>query len=136
VTFQKYFKSIDAVGSCYGLIIPVIQPREDYFILSKMGDYDSRIFIIDSLGKVTEKYGGSIYVSRDKRYLFSYSGADGRRLTILSGEKYVIFDLTIKKIIISAKNDIIPNPIDRLPDYYHRDNRIYCNCGLEPNIIK
>jgi len=80
--YQRYFRSIEAVGSCYGLFIPLEQPRQDYFVLSKLGDYDGRIFIIDSNGNVTEKLGGSFFISNDKRYLFSEYDSDLSGLTV------------------------------------------------------
>jgi hypothetical protein len=170
--FQRFFKSINALGGCFGLFIPFVQPRRDFFILSKLGDYDSRIFIIDSVGEITEKFGGEIYVSKDKRYLFAHSNPDGPRLTVYdfaigqclfsdivqpdldswyfqdnkylstvshyrpenSSQKYVIFDLTTNKLVISTKNDIIPNSINRLVNY--SDLKIDCNCGLERTLNK
>lgn len=168
--FQRYFKSIMAVGGCYGLFIPITQPRHDYFLIQKSGDYNSIIFIVDSIGNITEKFGSGLSVSKDKRYLFSHSSAewiltvydfsygrclfsdtintnlgawyfqDNKYISPISHykpevfpETYAIFDLTINKLIISKKNDIIPNPINRLPNYLDRDNIIDCNCGRERN---
>lgn len=171
IKYQRYFKSIIAVGSCFGLFAPITQPRHDYFLIQKSGDYNSIIFIVDSIGNITEKFGSGLSVSKDKRYLFSHSSAEGI-LTVfdfsygrclfsdtintnlgawysqdnkyispishykpeLFPETYAIFDLTINKLIISKKNDIIPDPINRLPNYLDRDNIIDCNCGRERNI--
>ena len=168
IIYQRYFPSIDAVGACYGIFIPIIQPRKDYLLVTKLGDYDSKVFIIDSLGKVTEKNGRGLYISNDKRYLFSHSAAedwltvyDFEQGSSLFSEKlrpslgdwylqdnkyispivhnmkgdqsgtYVIFDLTLNKLIISAVNDILPDPKSKLQNYLEIANLIDCNCGLE-----
>jgi hypothetical protein len=80
--FQRFFKSIEPLGGCSGLFISPEQPRKDYFVVSKLGDYDGRIFIFDSFGNVTEKLGGVFFVSNDKRYLFSDWDSDGSGLTV------------------------------------------------------
>ena len=167
VLLQRYFKNINAVGGCFGIFIPYVQPRKDYLIISKYGDYDSRLFVIDSIGNITENFGGELFVSLDKRYLFSHSDADGPRLTVFdfvtgkclyskiiganleywyfqdgkfistiwhvkpedNAQKYVLFDIKTNGLIISTKNDVIPNSNNMLPDYAVLKND--CNCGLE-----
>lgn len=114
--YQKYFKAIDAVGSCYGIFIPLSQPRNDYFILSKLGDYDGRIFIIDSKGVVTEKPGGQFYVSKDKRYLFSDYYSDESGLTV--------FDFNSGQTLFSET--IAP----RLYEWYQKDNKFISRVEL------
>lgn len=167
--YQRFFKSIDAVGSCYGLFLPHEQPREDYFILSKLGDYDGRIFIIDSKGTVTEKLGGVFYISKDTRYLFSDYYSDLSGLTVfdfttgqtlfsdtitprLTGwyfkdnkyinkadlandqqkeEKYYYFDLNTRKLVSFKQNKGYLKPEEELGCYNDKNNRRFCNCGLE-----
>jgi len=114
--YQKYFKAIDAVGSCYGIFIPLSQPRNDYFILSKLGDYDGRIFIVDSKGVVTEKPGGQFYVSKDKRYLFSHYYSDESGLTV--------FDFNSGQTLFSET--IAP----RLYEWYQKDNKFISRVEL------
>jgi len=114
--YQKYFKAIDAVGSCYGIFIPLSQPRNDYFILSKLGDYDGRIFIIDSKGVVTEKPGGQFSVSKDKRYLFSDYYSDESGLTV--------FDFNTGQTLFSET--IAP----RLYEWYQKDNKFISRVEL------
>jgi hypothetical protein len=114
--YQRFFKAIDAVGSCYGIFIPLSQPRNDYFILSKLGDYDGRIFIIDTEGNVTEKLGGQFYVSKDKRYLFSDYYSDESGLTV--------FDFTTGQTIFSET--ITP----RLFEWYNKDNKYISRVDL------
>jgi len=114
--YQKYFKAIDAVGSCYGIFIPLSQPRNDYFILSKLGDYDGRIFIIDSKGNVTESLGGQFYVSKDKRYLFSDYYSDESGLTV--------FDFDTGQTLFSET--ITPT----LFEWYYKDNKFISRVEL------
>jgi hypothetical protein len=157
--YQRLFKSIQPVGACHGLFIPLEQPRNDYFILSKLGDYDGRIFIIDSIGNVTEKLGGEFYVSKDKRYLFSNYYSDGSGLTVYDltkgiclfsqtidpylGEwyfqdnKYVnqfnnlAFDLVTNKLVPSKFKSENLKSENKLPSYNDKEHRRFCNCGLE-----
>jgi hypothetical protein len=119
--YQRFFKSIDAVGSCYGLFIPFKQPRQDYFILSKLGDYDGRIFIIDSNGNVIEKPGGPFSVSDDKRYLFSDYYSDESGLTV--------FDFIKGHCLFSGT--ITP----RLFKWYYKDHKYISRVDLLNNKI-
>lgn len=126
--YQRFFKSIDAVGDCYGLFIPLKQPREDYFILSKLGDYDGRIFIIDSKGKVTEKIGGAFYISKDNRYLFSDYHSDLTGLTVYDFEKgQVLFSDTITPRLYEwyYKYDRFISSIDLLNNHVSSDEYYY-----------
>jgi len=67
ILVKQYFKSIEGVGGCSGFFIPARQPRKDYFIFSKFGDYDGSIYIFDTTGKLEQKAGGIFYISKDKR---------------------------------------------------------------------
>jgi hypothetical protein len=97
ILFQRYFKSIEPVGGCSGLFIPDTQPLKDFFLISKFGDYDGTIIIIDTMGNVTEKMGGDFYISKDKRYLFSNYSSDAAGLTV--------YDLNKRNIIYSSTSD-------------------------------
>ncbi|MEO8771208.1 MAG: hypothetical protein ABI402_14030 [Ferruginibacter sp.] len=108
---QFYFKNIDAVGGCSGLFVPAVQPRSDYFIVSKFGDYDGSIIIIDTAGKAIQKKGSVFYISKDKQYLFSSYDSDMPGLTV--------YDLNKKKILFSA--EIEPN----IGDWYCQDNKYF-----------
>jgi hypothetical protein len=119
--FRRFFKSIEPVGACYGLFIPLEQPRKDYFILTKLGDYDGRIIIIDSSGNITEKIGGEFYVSADKRYLFSGYHSDQSGLTV--------FDLNKGQCIFS---DTITPYLD---EWYYKDNKYISRIDLFINQI-
>lgn len=108
---QLYFKAIEPVGGCSGLFIPLKQPRKDYFIISKFGDYAGFVFIIDTTGKVTERQGGMFYVSADKRYLFSMYDSDLSGLTV--------YDFNKKSILFS--NEIEPF----IGDWYYKDKKYF-----------
>ncbi|MFM7023528.1 MAG: hypothetical protein ACKOXB_11190 [Flavobacteriales bacterium] len=91
ITNKIFFKYIEPVGSCSGLFFPDVQPRADYFIFSKFGDYNGLVFILDSSGKLTEKSGGPFYISADQRYLFSPYDSDMGGITV--------FDFNKKKVL-------------------------------------
>lgn len=97
---QQFLKYIEPVGGCSGLFIPETQPRNDFFIFSKFGDYQGSIFILDTNGILTEKAGGTFYISNDKRYLFSNYDSDAAGLTV--------FDLN-KRQLLYSDIDNIPN---------------------------
>ncbi len=87
ITKQLYFKNIEALGACSGIFIPEVQPKENYFMFSKFGDYDGVLYILDASGKLTEKSGGAFYLSQNKRYLFSPYHSDLSGLTVYDLEK-------------------------------------------------
>jgi hypothetical protein len=90
VIYQYFYKSMEPVGGCAGIFIPDNQPRNDFFIFSKFGDYDGHILIIDSTGKLIEKLGGAFYISKSKRYLFSNYDSDYAGLTVYDLDKQLI----------------------------------------------
>jgi hypothetical protein len=87
---KQFFRSIEAVGGCSGLFVPDTQPREDFFIFSKLGDYSGIIFIVDATGNMTQKIGGSFCISKDKRYLFSNYDSDLEGLTVYDLDKHLL----------------------------------------------
>src|SRR6185369_10996241 len=77
---RYYFDSIEALGmNPYGLVVPHKQPSSKYFIVEKLGDYQSRLFLIGREGKVTEIHGGDYFLAKKSRYLFvqNYEAEDG-----------------------------------------------------------
>jgi len=109
---QIYYPSIDPVGSCGGLFIPDKQPVKDYFIISKLGDYDGKIFILDKNGKFTEKSGGPFSISKDHHYLFSNFYSDLSGLTVYDlRKKLVLFSDTIAPI--------------RLANWYYKEGHYF-----------
>ena len=77
----------DAVGGCSGIYVADEQPSKDYFVLSKFGDYDGRILIVDTSGSIQSFFGGHYFVSADNRYLFSPYSSDLPGLTVLDLSK-------------------------------------------------
>ena len=121
---KRHYKSIEPVGGCFGLYVPLKQPREDYFIISKFGDYDGSIIIIDSLGKMTEKNGGEFYISKDKRYLFSNYDSDASKLTV--------FDFS-KNCVIYTSTDELKY---RTAEWYYQDRNYIANAYDENSEVE
>ena len=111
---QKFYE-IEPVGGCSGLFLPSIQPLENYFIISKFGDYEGQTLLIDTSGKLIELTGGSFSVSTDKKYLFSLWDSD------LSG--ITVFDLTKGKPIFSKEID----DDKKYCDIYFQDGKYYAS---------
>lgn len=76
VLHQIYFAGIDPVGSSYGIYIPNYQPPGRFFAVVKEGDYDGILYLIDMQGRIRKYLGGSYFVSRWGRYLFSQYDSD------------------------------------------------------------
>ncbi len=95
----KLIKELNAdtnpVGGCSGLFFPESQPNKDLIIISKFGDYDGRLFTVNRKGEFRDYLGGTIYVSGDKKYLFTNYDSD------LSGVS--IIDLTKNELIYSGE---------------------------------
>lgn len=102
-----FFKNIDAVGGCSGVYIAPEQPLKDYFILSKFGDYNGEIIIIDKIGNIHSYFGGSYSLSDDNKFLFSIYDSDLSGLTV--------FDLSQDKLLYST--DSLENRIKELYVY-------------------
>lgn len=89
-----YYKDCEALGGCSGIFVSSEQPIKNYFILSKFGDYDGEVILIDTSGNTVSYRGGQYYFSTDKRYLFSIYSSDLAGLTV--------FDLVQKKLVYST----------------------------------
>ncbi|MTK53860.1 hypothetical protein [Paludibacter sp.] len=118
----RKFYDIDPVGGCSGLFFPPTQLLDNYFILSKFGDYDGETLLVDKTGKLIVLAGGSFSISADKKYIFSVWDSD------LSG--ITIFDLTSGKTILSR--DIEGDK--RYGDFYFQDGKYYISY-VEDNTV-
>src|SRR5688572_2893279 len=45
---KELAQDADAVGGCSGLFFPDSQPNKDLIIISKFGDYDGRLYVVNS----------------------------------------------------------------------------------------
>ena len=95
--FSIYYPDMEPVGGPYGLFIPQNQPPSPYFAIVKQGDYDGRLFLVNKSGDVHNLKGGSYFVTRDKRYLFSEYVSD------MSGLE--VFDLRKGKTVFTSDED-------------------------------
>lgn len=111
-----YYADMLGGGGCSGIYMPSIQPRTDYFVVVKNGDYDGHLIIVDSLGNVTiEKGGGNLQISTDKRYLFSNYNSDIQAATI--------FDFNKHKTILTADSVLNGSEEPVIMDWYFKDNQ-------------
>lgn len=101
----------EAVGGCLGLFFPESQPASDLIIVSKFGDYDGRLFVINSKGEFQDYLGGKFYVSEDRHYLFTNYDSD------LSGVS--IIDLTKNELIFSGELK------QYIADWYFQDGQYF-----------
>lgn len=101
--FRKYYGDIEPLGYSYGLFVPEIQPSLPFFAIAKLGDYDGRLFLVHKDGKVWDLMGGSYFISKNKRYLFSLYASDTSGLAV--------FDLKERRVVFSS---------DELPEYQYQ----------------
>ena len=108
---KYYFPTIEAVGGCFGMLVPEHQPLENCFIVSIYDGYGADIYVVDSKGKIKVNWGGSFFISIDRNIIFSNDGYD---LPILS-----IYDFDKRKVIHS-------DTIEKyLVDWYYSDGVYY-----------
>ncbi len=115
-----FYNDCEALGGCSGIFVSPEQPIKNYFILSKFGDYDGRIILIDTLGSMVSYRGGQYFFSLDKRYLFSIYNSDLAGLTV--------FDLIQKKLLYSS--DTLGIYLD---DLYSIDNEYFMTVFTDDN---
>ena len=115
----RYYADCEALGGCSGIYADKLQPK-DYFILTKFGDYNGELLLIDKTGKIQKYLGGIYYISDDGKYLFSHYDSD------LSG--ITVFDLSNNKLLYTS---------DALKEYlsgiYTKDGKIF---SVSPQAIK
>lgn len=101
----------DAVGGCSGLFFPDNQPNKDLIIISKFGDYDGRLYVVNNKGEFKDYLGGKFYVSSDSKYLFTNHDSD------MSGVS--IIDLTKNELIYTGELK------QYLADWYFQDGQYF-----------
>jgi hypothetical protein len=108
---KELAQDADAVGGCSGLFFPASQPNKDLIIISKFGDYDGRLYVVNSKGEFKDYLGGKFYVSNDNKYLFTNYDSD------LSGVS--IIDLTKNELIYTGELK------QYLADWYFQDGQYF-----------
>ncbi len=104
------YANMDAVGGCSGIYIPEKQPRQDYFLVAKYGDYNGNTILIHKDGTITNLPGGFLQISPDNRYLFSNFDSDQPGVTIFDFDSHKIlltpdsseFDSTLREPYIQT----------------------------------
>ncbi len=118
ITDQKMY-DIEPVGGCSGLYKPNKQPLNNYFLISKFGDYKGQTILVDSSGTITTLSGGSFSVSADKNYLFTMHDADVPGITI--------YDIKNKKIILNDER----NDDEQYNEFYYQKGKYYVSFVAE-----
>lgn len=108
-----FYDACESVGGCSGIYVSEAQPLNNYFLLSKYGDYDGRIIIIDKAGKLSFFKGGYYYISPDEKYLFSPYDSDLNGLTV--------YNLANNKMLYSS--DTLPYRVTRF--FYNKGNYFF-----------
>lgn len=112
VVDKWFLNNCESLGGCSGIYVSADQPATSSFILSKFGDYDGNLIVINALGKIKSYVGGSYSLSLDKRYVFSSFDGDIPGLTV--------YDLLKGKAIFTS-GTIEPY----LGDFYFYDNKYF-----------
>jgi hypothetical protein len=110
-TIKELSQDMEAVGGCSGYYFPDKQPSKDLLLISKFGDYDGRLLVINHRGELRDYLGGKFYVSADNRYLFSNYDSD------LSGT--TIIDLIKNEVIFTGQLK------QYLADWYYQGGQYY-----------
>ena len=93
------FKGLDAVGGYTGLQLPQAQPIKGALLVKKLGNYDTRLLVVDSKGRIHNLPDGTAYLSADGETIFA--------IRTLPGEapEYAVLDLKNHKIVAEARDD-------------------------------
>jgi hypothetical protein len=112
VSDRLFINDCESLGGCSGIYYSDEQTVKNYFILSKFGDYDGQIIIIDISGKIKTYFGGQYFLSGDNKYLFSIYDSDLSGLTV--------YDLSQNKVLFTS--DSITS---YLTDFYFYNNKYF-----------
>ncbi len=118
ITDQKMY-DIEPVGGCSGLYKPIKQPLNNYFLISKFGDYNGQTILIDTAGNITSIPGGSFSISADNNYLFTIHDSDISGITI--------FDLKNKKVVLNDER----NDDEQYNEFYFQKGKYYVSFVAE-----
>jgi hypothetical protein len=94
--YENYYDESDFDAENGGLFVPKIQPPPPWFAVVKLGSYHGILYLINTKGVVRELIGGSYYISKDSRYLFSEYRSDTSGIAV--------FDLNEGRQLISSKD--------------------------------
>jgi hypothetical protein len=94
--FLRYYADMDAGGAEFGLFVPPssAQVPAPFFAVLKIGDYNGRLFLIRTDGRVFDMPGGLYILSADRRQLFSEHHSDASKL--------IVFDLATSERVFES----------------------------------
>jgi hypothetical protein len=104
----EYFDDINSLGGSNGLFAPNTVLPAGYACIIKLGDYDGRLVLINESGRHWNLPGGTYFVSRDKKNLFSIHETETK--TGVS-----VFDLKNGKVALAEdeKSKDVPPIMDK-----------------------
>jgi hypothetical protein len=82
VVDEKYYDDIYPVGGKYGLFVPRNQPSQNYFIVLVLGGYSGQLLLINRKGQIVDLRGGPLFVTSDRRFIFSTYSSDLSGLSV------------------------------------------------------
>lgn len=119
ITDGQYYANCESFEGCSGIYVDKLQPK-DYFILTKFGDYNGELLIIDKTGKIQKYFGGIYSISDDGKYLFAHYDSDVSGITV--------FDLSRNKVLFTS------NTLkEYLSGIYTKDGKIF---SVSPQAMK
>lgn len=112
------FRGLDAVGGYTGLQLPQQQPLKGHLLVKKLGNYDTRLLVIDPQGKLFNLPDGTIYVSPNEELLFAIRTTSGET------PEYAVLDLKNHKIVAEGRNDAKAVEFNRASRFF-REGIVY-----------
>lgn len=109
------YYDINSLGGHGDLFIPNKQPLKNYYIISKLGDYDGRTLLIKNTGEYFDLPGGYFYIDNNKNLLINIHQMD-------ACYDFSLYDYTNNKFIY--KSDINKIFIDDM-QFYYKQNSYY-----------
>ena len=82
--YRRCYPVIESLGGCAGIYSSDSNHFSDYFFISKFGDYNGRLIILNAAGKILDLSGAAFYISVEHDFIFADQDRDIGGLTIWS----------------------------------------------------
>jgi hypothetical protein len=93
--YHRCFLNMESLGGCSGIYSSDSNQFKDYFFISKFGDYNGRLLILNAFGKIIDIPGSSFYFSKDHTFVFADQDSDIGGLTV--------WDLKMNKLLYDSE---------------------------------